>query len=109
MWTLMIFLAAAAVAIGLISLVALAIVIIDGAYSRKMPSHYSTDKTQEIVETFPDPDKKIIYKRTWSTSQRQQRSKGLKYLQEGDWLYIVDDDEIMKEADLIQLRHFLLD
>lgn len=84
------------------------IVIIDGAYSRKMPSHYSTDKTQEIVETFPDPDKKIIYKRTWSTSQRQQRSKGLKYLQEGDWLYIVDDDEIMKEADLIQLRHFLL-
>jgi len=51
------------------------IVIIDGAYSRKMPSHHSTDGTQKIVETFPDPDKKIVYKRTWSTSQREQRSK----------------------------------
>jgi len=83
------------------------IVIIDGAYSRKMASHYSTDGTQEIIENFPDPDKKIIYKRTWSTSQRQQRSKGLEYLKEGDWLYIVDDDEVYKEEDLIRLRDFL--
>jgi len=83
------------------------IVIIDGAYSKKMPSHHSTDGTQKIVETFPDPDKKIVYKRTWSTSQRQQRSKGLKYLKEGDWLMICDDDEIYKGEDLIRLKEFL--
>lgn len=83
------------------------IVVIDGAYSRKMSSHYSTDKTREIIETFPDPDKKIIYKRTWSTSQREQRSKGIKYLKEKDWLMICDDDEIYKKQDLIHLRDFL--
>lgn len=83
------------------------IVVIDGAYSKKMPSKYSTDQTNKIIESFPDPDKKIIYKRTWSTSQREQRSKGLKYLKEGDWLFIVDDDEIYKEEDLIHLKDFL--
>jgi len=83
------------------------IVVIDGAYSEKMPSHYSTDKTREIIESFPDPDKKIIYKRTWSKTQTEQRGKGLGYLEPNDWLFLVDDDEVYKEADLMRLKEFL--
>ena len=83
------------------------IVIIDGAFDKKMPSKYSTDGTRKIVETFPDPDGKIIYERTSSETQNEQRSKGLKYLQEGQWLFIVDDDEIYKPKDLKNLKKFL--
>jgi len=81
-----------------------------------MPSHYSTDKTQEIVETFPDPDKKIIYKRTWSTSQREQRGKGLQHLKDGDWLMICfpPDSEVVTEKgtckiQAVQLKDKILD
>ncbi len=85
------------------------IVIIDGAYSAKMPSHYSTDGTQKIVKEFPDPDKKIIYERTWAPTQKEQRSKGLIYLEPDDWLLLVDDDEIYKKEDLERLANFLTD
>ncbi|GAJ10201.1 unnamed protein product, partial [marine sediment metagenome] len=83
------------------------IVIIDGAYSAKMPSHYSTDNTQKIVKGFPDPEKKIIYERTWSPTQKEQRSKGLPYLEPDDWLLLVDDDEVYKKEDLKRLADFL--
>lgn len=83
------------------------IVIIDGAFSEKMPSKYSTDGTRKIIESFPDPDKKIIYERTWSKTQKEQRSKGLRHLRERHWLFIFDDDEIYKKKDLENLKIFL--
>ena len=68
-----------------------------------MPSKYSTDGTRKIIESFPDPDGKIIYERAFSETQNEQRSKGLKYLKEGQWLMILDDDEIYKKKDLSKI------
>jgi len=87
------------------------IVVIDGTYSdqiaKETGSPYSTDNTQKIVEEFPDPEKKIIYERVSSSTQKEQRSRGLVYLEPDDWLFIVDDDEVYKKEDLERLAAFL--
>jgi len=83
------------------------LVIIDGAFNKKMPTPLSTDKTDEIVRSFPDPEKKIIYIRGAAKSQIEQRSKVFKFTKSFDWLFLVDDDEVYKGKDLKTLREFL--
>jgi len=83
------------------------LVIIDGAFNKKMPSELSTDKTDRIVKSFPNPKKKIRYERGAARNQLEQRGKVFKYLKGFDWLMIVDDDEIYKSEDLKRIRQFL--
>lgn len=83
------------------------LVIIDGAFNAKMPSLLSTDRTDKVVKSFPDPQRKIRYERGPARTQLEQRGKVFKYLKGFDWLMIVDDDEICKPEDLKRLREFL--
>lgn len=84
------------------------LVTIDGAFNHKMPSPISTDQTDVIVRSFPDPKKKIVYRRESANSQIEQRSKVFKYTKGFDWLFLIDDDEIYKSKDLKRLRELLV-
>lgn len=83
------------------------IVCIDGAFLDSMPSKYSTDNTEKIVRDFNDPDNKIVYFKTHSNSQIEQRNKVLKYLDGMDWLMICDDDELFHPEHLQSMRKYL--
>jgi len=82
------------------------IVIIDGAFNERMPTPFSTDRTGEIIEGFPDKEKKIVYRTTSSKTQIEQRNKGLEYAI-GDWLFLVDYDEVHKKKELSKTKDFL--
>lgn len=82
------------------------IVIIDGAFNKKMPSLFSTDRTEKIVKDFPDEDGKIVYLRTSSKNQVEQRNKVWPHVI-GDWLFLVDHDEVYKEDELVAAKEFL--
>ena len=83
------------------------LVLIDGAFNAKMPSFLSTDRTDKVVKSFPDPQRKIRYERGPAKTQLEQRGKVFKYLKGFDWLMIVDDDEVYKSEDLKKIRQFL--
>jgi hypothetical protein len=83
------------------------IVIIDGSFKKTIRPEYSTDKTSQIVEGFDDKDNKIVYIKTFSESQNEQRSKVFEYTKGMDWLMIVDDDEILVKKDLKRIRKHL--
>ena len=83
------------------------IVVIDGAFRDAMPSKYSTDRTSSIVQGFEDPAKKIIYLKSHSSSQNDQRNKIFDFTAGMDYLFLCDDDEIYKSRDLQRLRKFL--
>lgn len=82
-------------------------VIIDGRFNKKMPTELSTDNTDKIVTSFPDPDKKIIYLREPATKQTRQRDKVFRFTKGFDFLFICDDDEVYKPEHLRNLRRFL--
>jgi hypothetical protein len=85
------------------------IVIIDGAFKKDMPSLYSTDATERIINNakLQDTEGKIIYFQTSSDSQIEQRNKILDHLDGMDWLMIVDDDEVFKPEHLKFMREYL--
>lgn len=83
------------------------IIVIDGAFLESMPEKHSTDKTSQIVEGFDDKDKKIVYIKTHSKSQIEQRNKVFDYTKGMDWLMIVDDDELFKYNHLKCMRKYL--
>lgn len=82
------------------------VVIIDGAFNEKMPSCFSTDQTEGIVRDFHDVQKKIIYVKTSSKSQVEQRNKVWQYAI-GDWLFLVDYDEVYRKSELVAAKKFL--
>ena len=83
------------------------IVIIDGAFTSTIPTRYSTDNTANIVKGFNDVDKKIVYIKTYSSSQNEQRDKIFNYADGMDYLMIIDDDELFKPNNLKTMRKYL--
>lgn len=82
------------------------IVIIDGAFNEKMPSQFSTDRTEAIVRDFHDVQGKIVYVKTSSKNQVEQRNKIWQYAI-GDWLFLVDYDEVYRKSELVAAKKFL--
>jgi len=83
------------------------IVIIDGAFSPKIKPSQSDDDTLNIVKNYEDYAKKIIFVQNKGFSQTEQRNIIFKYTEGFDWLFLVDDDEVYKDIDLLRMRKFL--
>ena len=85
------------------------IVIVEGAIQKLIdagfapPTGESTDKTNEIIKNFPDPNKKIIVQHGKFKHKNHQRNECLKYLSHEDWILIVDADEIYSEINIKNL------
>ena len=72
------------------------------------PDGGSTDRTVEILRSFPDPERKLkLIRGTWRDKDEQSN----RYMQEvsGDYLWQVDDDEIYKPEDLVRVAEMLRD
>src|SRR5512134_1673059 len=63
------------------------------------PDGGSTDRTVEILRSYPDPERKLrVIRGTWRDKDEQSN----RYMDEvsGDYIWQVDDDEIYKPEDL---------
>jgi len=61
------------------------------------PDKRSTDRTVEIIADFPDPDHKIeLISGAWR-DKAEQRNAYAKRLREGDWMLLMDGDEVFFE------------
>ncbi len=67
---------------------------------------HSTDRTLEIIRSFPDPDNKIeLYQSNrFFKSLEEQKQTFLDYAHEGEWLFIVDCDEFYHEGEVNRVR-----
>jgi glycosyltransferase involved in cell wall biosynthesis len=83
------------------------IVVIDGSFTKDMPSEISTDETKNIVQRYSDFDDKTFFISGGAESQVDQRNKILDQLDDMDWLFIVDDDEIFHPEHLEFMRGYL--
>jgi len=71
------------------------------------PDRGSSDRTMEILRTFPDPEKKIkVIRGVWQSKDQQCN----RFIEEasGDYIWQVDDDEIYKREDLLKIEQILL-
>ncbi len=88
------------------------IVVVEGAVSAHLdqagPAGRSTDRTLEILESFPDPDDKLtVISGTWPEKDQQCNEYMLKA--EGDYVWQVDCDELYLEEDMEQIVRMLRD
>ena len=86
------------------------IVVVEGPDQNALPmagpDGGSTDRTLEILHSFPDPERKLrVIRGTWRDKDEQSN----RYMQElsGDYIWQVDDDEIYKPEDLISVSDML--
>jgi len=85
------------------------IVIVEGAIQKLIKSGFapengrSTDRTNEIINEFPDPDKKIIVTHGKFKHKNGQRNVCLRHVNPGDWVFIVDADEVYSEQNISTL------
>src|SRR5262249_58359892 len=86
------------------------IVVVEGPDQNALPmagpDGGSTDRTLEILHSFPDPERKLrVIRGTWRDKDEQSN----RYMQEvsGDYIWQVDDDEIYKPQDLISVAEIL--
>ena len=89
------------------------ILIVEGATRSALnasPDGLSTDRTAEIIQDFPDPEKKIVFRQVgWVPSKRELRNMSLRLadIRPGDCFMIQDYDEIWKPEDYVILDdHF---
>ncbi len=75
------------------------IIIVDGS-----PQGASTDNTKTIVDSFGT--EKIIYVQGTFMDKKEQRNEYLKYIT-GDWILVVDGDEVYKYSHLQRLRKII--
>lgn len=67
------------------------------------PDKRSTDGTIELVQNFPDPKGKIkLITGSW-TNKSEQRNAYVAELREGDWMLLMDGDELFDERGLWRL------
>jgi len=83
------------------------IIVLDGAVELMMfcanPDGSSTDRTLEIVRSFPDPEQKImLISKRWTTLT-SKRTAYLELCDEGDIVFTVDGDEVHKASDVKRL------
>lgn len=79
------------------------IVIAEGpvAYWQKQGFTTSLDKTNEILKTFPDPDKKIVVTHGQFSEKDEQCNAYMKLINpECDYVWHIDSDEIFKPEDI---------
>lgn len=88
------------------------IIVVEGpdrnALSMAGPDGRSTDGTQTILKSFPDPLKKLkIIHGSWSSKDEQCN----RFIEEasGDYIWQVDDDEVYKKEDLRKIEKLLID
>ena len=83
--------------------------VIEGAVQGRPASTddgHSTDRTVELIRSFPDPDDKIALIRLprFFKSLEEQKQVFLELASEGEWLFIVDCDEFYMEGDIEKVR-----
>ncbi len=88
------------------------IVIVEGAVEKCMfsanPDGSSIDGTVEFIKAFPDPHNKIkLIQGRWPEKCEMQ-NKALEYVT-GDYVWLVDSDEVYREDDLIRIRKMVAD
>ena len=65
----------------------------------------STDRTNEIIDNFPDPDNKI---KVWHGQYKEKTEQCNAYMPvDADYLWSLDSDEIFKPADIEHVIHLL--
>lgn len=68
----------------------------------------STDKTNEILDTFPDPDNKIKIVHGQYSEKDEQCKAYMQFINDDiDYLWNLDSDEVYKTEDLSRIIHFL--
>jgi hypothetical protein len=83
------------------------IVVVEGSLERaRIYGSRSSDNTINIVKRFPDPKNKISLF-FMNKHEHDHRNIALKFCNEGDWYFTVDQDEIYKEHDLANLRKII--
>lgn len=65
----------------------------------------SVDDTIDIVKTFP---KAVVYEHPWTNDFSEARNRSLA-LATGDWILVIDADEIIAEEDYFKLRNAIQD
>ena len=88
------------------------IIIVEGAVENCMfaagPDGSSTDGTVEFIKSFPDPRKKVrLIQGRWPEKCEMQ-NEALKYVT-GDYVWLIDSDEVYKRQDLEKVREILND
>lgn len=77
-------------------------------YWQKKGRTTSTDRTNEILDSFPDPDNKIKVIHGQFSEKDDQCNAYIQYLDEDtDYLWNLDSDEVYKTEDLQKMVHFL--
>jgi hypothetical protein len=86
------------------------IIIIEGAWKETYVVNgnlRSNDGTIDIIENFPDPDKKVDIYYHNENSQLEQRNKLWDYLKEDCLMLLVDGDEVWTPEELKKVRALL--
>lgn len=84
------------------------IIITEGpvAYYRSKGLTKSTDKTLEIINNFPDPEKKIILiQGQWN--EKDDMCKAQEQYYSGDYIWHIDCDELYKTEDMRKVINYL--
>ncbi len=86
------------------------IVIVEGADKNGMfaanPDGSSTDNTVCIIRNYPDPENKIKLIRGKWRNKEESTNEYLKHMS-GDYVWLVDDDEIYKKEDIDKIKNHL--
>lgn len=86
------------------------IIVVEGAVSSCLfaanPDGSSTDGTVEAIRRFPDPDAKIRLVQGKWPEKLDMHNKALEFVT-GDYVWLVDADEIYKEGDIERVRDIL--
>lgn len=86
------------------------IIVVEGAVEQCRfaagPDGSSTDGTVEFLHSFPDPDNKMILIQGAWTEKCQMQNEALKYVT-GDYVWLIDSDEVYKQEDLESVRQIL--
>lgn len=78
------------------------------AYWRNQGRTTSTDRTNEILDTYPDPDKKLIVVHGQYREKDDQSNAYTKHIRNDiDYLWMVDSDEVYKTSDILRMKSLL--
>jgi hypothetical protein len=85
------------------------IIITEGPVShyQKLGFTTSTDQTVEIIQSFPDPDKKItLIRGQWN--EKDEMVKAQEQYYSGEYVWHIDSDEIYKSEDMANIIDYLV-
>jgi len=81
------------------------ILFVEGAVEGRFDSYRSTDNTIDVIKSIDVDNKCIIIQidRFWKDLEEMKNSF-IPHLNHGDWMAILDSDEVMMEGDITKLR-----